>query len=130
MALVRWEIGLEDAPGGMAENDGTADLTGHLAIVYDAAISDISQLDIIDHANILAEHYESRGLTTDTGLRRLAMPMHSGADGIIEEAANSNDMSGEHVGLEINASVIRGAQLSILVERLTSHIVQLDFPRP
>lgn len=130
MALVRFEIDRNDAPGSFSENDGTADLTKDLAIVYDAAIGDISQLDIIDHAKILAEHYESIGLATDTGLRRLAMPMHSGSNGIIEEAANANDMSGEHVGLEIDASAIRGAQVADLVERMTTQIGEIDFPRP
>ena len=133
MALVRFEKDRSDAPGGFSENDGTADLTKDIGIVYDAAITDISMLDIMDHAEILLDHYLNIELSDWAHKQRFAMIMHSGSDGIFEETAESNDLGAStaaHIGLEIDVETISGAAVAGLVKSLIGELVSEDFPRP
>ena len=132
MALVRFQIDRSDDYGSFGEDDGTADLTRDLGIVYDAAITDVDEGSLYDHVKQLRDYYNSFSLSTHTGLRRLAMIMHSGNNGIFEEAAASNDLgatTAAHVGLEIDASAIETSDIGVLTDNLLGFIVEETFPR-
>ena len=132
MALKRFQIDRSDSYGSFAEDDGTANLTRDLAIVYNASISDVDRGSLYDHIKELRDYYNTFSLATHTGNRRLAMIMHSGNDGIFEETATNRDLNAStdaHVGLEIDAGAIIGADIGILTDILLGWIVERDFPR-